>query len=86
MSTDLKLIQYKIIQSERSFGYCLGNLGMKLLTNVPIPFARDNLPGLVSNITSNAINNFERKMELREQENDLVCSFQTKIWMVLLKS
>ena len=79
MSTDLKLIQNKIIQSERSFGYWLGNLGMKLLTNVPIPFARDNLPGLVSNITSNAINNFERKMELREQENDLLCSFQMKI-------
>ena len=79
MSTDLKLIQYKIIQSERSFGYWLGNLDMKLLTNVPIPFARDNLPGLVSNITSNAINNFERKMELREQENNLLCSFQMKI-------
>ena len=48
---------------------------MKVLTNVPIPFARDKLPGLVSNITSNAINKFERKMELREQENDLLCSF-----------
>ena len=48
---------------------------MKVLTNVPIPFARDKLPGLVSNITSNAINKFQRKMELREQENDLLCSF-----------
>ena len=37
----------------------LGNLGKKALA---IPLARDNLPGLVSNLTSNAIDKFERKI------------------------
>ena len=31
-------------------------------TNVAIPLARDNLLGLVSNLTSNAVNKFERKL------------------------
>ena len=31
-----------------------------MLTIVAIPFARDNLPGLVSNIASNAINKFKK--------------------------
>ena len=31
------------------------------MTNIAISLARDNLPGLVSNSTSNAINKFERK-------------------------
>ena len=34
----------------------------KALTNVSIYLARDNLPGLVSNLASNAINKFERKI------------------------
>ena len=65
MSTDIKLsIAHisKIIQSGGSFGSWLGNLGKKALTNIAIPLARDNLPGLVSNLTSNAINKFERKI------------------------
>ena len=33
-----------------------------MLTNIAVPLARDNLPGLVSNLTSNAINKFERKI------------------------
>ena len=45
-----------------AFGSWLGNLGKKALTNIVIPLARDNLPGLVSNLTSNAINKFERKI------------------------
>ena len=32
------------------------------LTNITIRLARNNLPGLVSNLTSNAINKFERKI------------------------
>ena len=40
----------------------LGNLHKKVITDLAIPSARNNLPGLVSNITSNAINIFERKM------------------------
>ena len=51
-----------MIQSGRSFGSWLGNLGKKALTNISIPFARDNLPRLVSNSTSNVINKFERKI------------------------
>ena len=34
----------------------------KALTNVAIPLARDNLLGLVRNVTSNTINKFERKI------------------------
>ena len=55
MSTDIKfsLAQIsKIIQSCVSFGSWLGNLGKEALTNIAIPLARDNLPGLVSNLTS----------------------------------
>ena len=34
----------------------------KTLTKIAIPLARDNLPGLVSYLTSNVINKFERKI------------------------
>ena len=65
MSTDAKLNKAqisRIIQTGGSFGSWLGNLGKKALTNVAIPLARDNLPGLVSNLTSSAINTFDRKI------------------------
>ena len=65
MSTDIKLSKTqtpKIIQLGGSFSSCLGNLGKKALTNIAIPLARGNLPRLVSNLTSNAINKFERKI------------------------
>ena len=45
-----------------SFGSWLGNLGKKALPNIAIPLARDNMPGLVSNLTSNEIHKFERKI------------------------
>ena len=64
MSTDIKLSNaqiFKIIQSGGSFGSWLGNLGKRALTNIVIPLARDILAGLVSNLTSNAIDKFERK-------------------------
>ena len=51
----------KIIQSGESFGSWLGNLGRKTI-NIAIPLARDNLPGLRSNLTSNAVNKFERNI------------------------
>ena len=60
MSTDIKLS--KMIQSGESFGFWLGNLGKEALTNITIRLARNNLPGLVRNLTSNAINKFERKI------------------------
>ena len=64
MSTDLKLSKVqisKIVKSGRSFGSWLGNSGQKVLTNIAIPLAGDNLPGFGSNLTSNAINKIERK-------------------------
>ena len=65
MSTDRKLSKAqisKIIQSGRSFGSWLANVGRKALTNFAIPLARDNLPGLVSNLTSSAKNKFDKKI------------------------
>ena len=65
ISTDIKLSEAqisKIIQSSGSFGSWLGNLGKKVITNLAIPLARDDLPGLVSNLASNEINKFERKI------------------------
>ena len=38
-----------------------GNLGKKVITNLVISLARDNLPGLASNLATNAKNKFERK-------------------------
>ena len=49
MSTYIKLNKVQI-----SFASWLVNLGKKAIKNIPIPIARDNLPGLVSNFTSNA--------------------------------
>ena len=58
MSTDIEFSKVqipKIIQSAGSIGSWLGNLVKKALTNITISWARDNLPGLVSNLTLNAI-------------------------------
>ena len=63
MSTDTNLSKAqisKIIQSSRSFGFWLGNFEKKAHTNIAIPLARDNFPRLVSNLTSNTIDKFER--------------------------
>ena len=65
MSRDIKFLKAqipKIIQSSGSFGSWLRNLVKTALTNVAITLARDNLPGLVSSLTSNTINKFERKI------------------------
>ena len=40
----------------------LGNLGKTVITDLAVPLAEDNLPGLVSNLASNAINKFETKI------------------------
>ena len=63
MSTDIKLSKTqtsKMIQSGGSFGSWLANLEKNALTIVAISLATDKLPELVSNLTSNAINKFER--------------------------
>ena len=65
MSTDIRLSKAqisKIIQSGGSFGSWVSNLGRKALTKTAIPLAGDNLPGLVSNLTSSAINKFDSKI------------------------
>ena len=91
MSTDIKFSKdqmSKMIQSGGSFGSWFGNLGKKALTNVAILFTRDNLPGLVSNIASHAINKFKRKISEKGAffiKNELH-SFWVKIWMILLIS
>ena len=65
MSTDIKLSKAQIseiVESGGPFGSWLGNLGKKALANIAILLSRDNLPGLVSNLASHAINKFERKI------------------------
>ena len=64
ISTDIKLSKAqisKMIQSGVFFCNMLANLRTKVITDLAIPLARKNLPGLVSNLASNAINKFERK-------------------------
>ena len=81
MSTDTKLSKAqrsKIIQSGGSFSSWLGNLRKKALTNIDILLARDNLPGLVSNLTSSVINKFDRKISAKVAllvEKNLLYSF-----------
>ena len=52
----------KIIQLSGSFSFGLANLGKNVLANIAIFLAKDNLPVLVSNLTSNKINKPERKI------------------------
>ena len=70
MSTDIKLSKAqmsKTIQSGGSFGSWLGSLGKKALRNIGIPLTRDNLPGLVRNLTS--INKFEKNKWKRSYQS-----------------
>ena len=65
MSTDKKLSKakiFKIVQSVGYFVYWLGSLEKKVLTNIAIPLAIDNLAGLVSNLASNVINQVGRNI------------------------
>ena len=65
MSADIKLSKAqmsKIIQTSGSYGFWLGNLGKKALTNIAITLARDNLRKLVNNLNSSAIKKFDRKI------------------------
>ena len=40
----------------------LANLGKKAPRNVAISLSRDNIPGLISNLTPNVIDEFDRKI------------------------
>ena len=57
---------FKIIQPGRFFGSWLDNSGVKALIHIDVFLATDNLPWLGSNLTSNAIHKFVRK--IREKE------------------
>ena len=79
--TDIKLSKAqisKIIHSDRYFGSWLGNLGKKALTNVVIPLARNNMLGLVSNLSSSAINEFDGVTETVKDE------IKTQEWAFLV--
>ena len=92
ISIDIKISEArisKIIQSLGSFGSWLGNLGKKVIRDLAIPLARDNLPGLVSNLASNAINKFERKISGKgavRAGKGFTLFVLMKIWMILWKS
>ena len=62
---------------------------MKALTNIALSLARDSLPGLVSNLTSNAINKFEGKISwkgaFRVGKDYMLSLFRMEMWMTLLK-
>ena len=62
MSTDIKLSKAKISKIIQSDEFCCSWLGNNVLTNYDIPLARDNLSGLVSSLTSNVINEFDKKI------------------------
>ena len=59
------------------------------MTNIAIHLARDNLPGLESNLTSKAINKFERKISekgaFRVEKGFIFHIFLMSISMILLK-
>ena len=65
------------------------NLCKKSLRNVAIPLAGDNLSTLVSSLTCNAQNKFEKKISGKgavRARIGFTFFFQMKIWMILLKS
>ena len=68
ISTDVKLSKAQktiMIQSGGFLRNMLCNLGKKVITDLAIPLARNNLSGLVSNLDSNAIKKFGRKISGR---------------------
>ena len=92
MSTDIKISKIqisKIIQSGRSFGSWVANLRKKSTNNIVNNLAPDYFPELISNLTSNAINKFERKVSGKgavRAGKGFTYLFLMKIWMILLKS
>ena len=91
MATDIKLSKAQIseiIQSVGSFGSWLANLGKKKITNISLPLAKKNLPGLVSNLISSAINKFDKEINEKGAVGvgkGFTLFIRIKIWMTLLK-
>ena len=72
----------KMIQSRGFLRNILANLGNTVIADYSFSLARDNLPGLQSNINSNAINKFERKISGKgtvRAGKDLLYLFRMKI-------
>ena len=64
-STDTKLTQVEISKMTWSGGFLrnmLANLRKKVVADLAIPLARDNLPKLISKLASSSVNKFERKI------------------------
>ena len=61
MLMDIKLSKVHLSKNLQSGGFLCNMSGKKLIRGLAIPLGRDNLPGLVSNLASHAINKFERK-------------------------
>ena len=64
----LRYLNFKLsnlIQSDGLFVSSLANLGKKS-TKKSISLSRDNIPGLISNLTPNAIDKFDRKISGKE--------------------
>ena len=57
----------KTVQSGGSFGSWLDNFANKALANISVFIAKDNLPELVSGLTSNERKKFERKIVEKEK-------------------
>ena len=66
MSTLSKAQISKIIQSGGSICTWFGNLGTRVIIDLAIALARDNLPGLVSNLASNAMNKYKKEISVKE--------------------
>ena len=85
MSTNVKFSKTQIsekIQSGGFFGFQLANLGKKAPANVAIYLPRDDLPGLVSKLPSDARINLKEKYEeqgLSQLEKDLHYLFGMKM-------
>lgn len=63
-----------------------------MITGVTITLARDDLSGLVSNVSPKATSNVtdklgikEEEKELSEQERHLLYLFSVNVWIILIK-
>ena len=79
MSTDIKLSKEHLSKKIQSGGFLrdmLGNQDAEVVTDYAISLARDNSPGLVSNLAANTINQFEKKKNMWERS----CERMKKIY------
>ena len=77
MPTDIKPSQAQLSKMIQSGGFLrnmsgsLGNIGKNVITDLAIPLAGDNVPGLVSNLASNANSNVIDKLGKKLMEKEL---------------